>query len=401
MLKPIRIASLLLALSLLLAACGGSSSSSTPPADSGSSSSEPTSSEAPASGDSAGEASADDGVDRSKLSSTLHFYNWADYIDETILDMFQEEYGVQVIVDVFDNNEDMIAKVRTGGSGYDIVGPSDYAVDIMVKDGLLAKLDKSLLPKFKYLKPEQLDLYFDPGNQYSIPYNQGVTGIAYLKSYFDTPPDSWEIFFDPAQAEQLSAKGGFAMLDDERETPGAALRYIGKSLNSTDSADLAQVEEILKAQKPFVSSYDSSRMGRKLASGEIIAAHCYNSVALQARLGLSDEFPGNEDVGFFVPKEGGVIWQDNLAILADSPNAYTAHVFLNFLMRPDIAAINAEYILGITPNAEAEKMLPAELQELNQQGFSVSPEVLERVEWIQRNEESSVFTDLWTAVKGE
>jgi spermidine/putrescine transport system substrate-binding protein len=399
MLKSTRIASLLLALSLFLAACGGSASTP-PPADSGSSNPEPTSSEASTGESTEGEAAAD-GVDRSQLSSTLHFYNWADYIDETILDKFQEEYGVQVIVDVFDNNEDMIAKVRTGSSGYDIVGPSDYAVDIMVKDGLLAKLDKSLLSNMQYLKPDQLDLYFDPGNEYSLPYNQGVTGIAYLKSKFDTPPDSWSIFFDPAQAEAIAAKGGFAMLDDERETPGAALRYIGKSFNSTDPADLAQVEEILKTQKPFVSSYDSSSIGRKLASEEIIAAHSYNSVALQARLGLSDEFPGNEDVAFFVPKEGGAIWQDNLAILADSPNAYTAHVFLNYLMRPDIAAINAEYILGITPNAEAEKLLPAEIQELNQQGFSADAEVLERVEWIERNEESSVFTDLWTAVKGE
>lgn len=397
MLKSTRIASLLLALSLFLAACGGSTST-TPPAESDSNTSEPTA--APATG-SEGEAASDDGVDRSKLSSTLSFYNWADYIDQTVVDKFQEEYGVQVMVDVYDNNEDMIAKVRTGSSGYDIVGPSDYAVDIMIQDGLLAKLDKSLLPNMQHLKPEQLNLYFDPNNEYSIPYNQGLTGIAYLKDKFETPPDSWNIFFDVAQAEQTAANGGFTMLDDEREVPGAALKFLGKSLNSTDAADLAQVEEILKGQKPFVSAYDSSSVSRKLASGEIIAAHTYNTTALQAHLGLGDEYPGNDQVAFFIPKEGGTIWQDNLAILADSPNAYTAHVFLNFLMRPDIAVINAEYILGITPNAEAEKLLPPEIQELNKQGFSPDAAVLERVEWIERNEDSAAFTDLWTAVKGE
>jgi spermidine/putrescine transport system substrate-binding protein len=338
-------------------------------------------------------------VDKSKLSQKLSVYNWADYMAPEVLESFKAEYGVEIVLDVYDNNEDMIAKVRTGNSGYDVVFPSDYAVDIMIKDKLVAPLDKSLLPNIKNLKPANMGLYYDKDNAYSLPYNEGLTGIAYLKSKFPTPPDSWGLFFDPKQAEKIT--GQFSMLDDEREVPGAALRFLGKSLNDTNADDLKQVEEVLKAQKPFIASYDSSSNARKLASGEIVAAHIYNNAAMQARLGLSGEFPGNSDVGFFMPKEGGTIWQDNAAIVAGSPNIYTAHVFLNYLMRPDIAVKNTEFLLGITPNAEAEKMLPDNMRALYGEGFAPDAETLKRTEWIERNDATAAFTDVWTAVKGE
>ena len=342
-------------------------------------------------------------VDKSKLSATLNLYNWADYIDPAVLEDFEAEYGVKVTVDVFDSNEDMIGKVRPGNSGYDIVFPSDYAVDIMARENLLAELDKAMLPNLKNIKPDLLDLYYDKGNVYSIPYNTGLTGLAYDKSQFDTPPDSWGVVFDPAMSEQL--KGQFSMLDDAREVPGAAMKYIGKSLNGTDEADLAKVEEILKAQKASskLSGYDSSNYSRQLSSGQVVIAHAYNNGALQARMGLEGDegYPGNPNIGFFIPKEGGTIWQDNLCILADSPNAYTAHVFIDYMMRPEVAAKNEEYVLGLTPNAEAEKLLPAELQELFKEGFAPDAETLKRVEWIERNDKTSAYDDLWTRVKGE
>jgi spermidine/putrescine transport system substrate-binding protein len=395
-----RLGALLLAVSLAITACGAPATTESPSAP------EPTTAAAPTTGAAdaptaaaPADTSGDLQVDTSKLSQTLSVYNWADYIDPEVITQFQDEYGVQVTVDVYDNNEDMIAKVRTGSSGYDVVFPSDYAIDIMVKDNLLAPLDKTLLPNSKYLKPENMGLYYDESNTHSLPYNQGLTGIAYLKSKFPTAPDSWAIFFDPAQAATI--KGQFSMLDDERETPGAALRYLGKSLNDTNADDLKQVEDLLKAQKEFIGAYDSSSVSRKLASGEIVAGHIYNNNALQARLGLEGEYPGNPDVAFFMPKEGGTIWQDNFAIVADSPNAYTAHVFINFMMRPEIAAKNATYLLGITPNAEAEKLLPEELKAAYTEGFAPDAEMLKRLEWIVRDDSSVAFTDLWTAVKGE
>jgi spermidine/putrescine transport system substrate-binding protein len=295
----------------------------------------------------------------------------------------------------------MIAKVRPGHSGYDIVVPSDYAVDIMARDKLLAPLDKSLLPNLSHINTGLLDLYYDKGNVYSVPYNTGLTGIGYDKTKFPTPPDSWGVLFDPQQAEKI--KGQFTMLDDPREVPGAALKYIGKSLNDTDAADLKQIEELLKAQKPFVSAYDTDNAGRKLASGESIIAHVYSNAALQARMGLvGDEgYAGNPNIGFFIPKEGGTIWQDNLAILADSPNQYTAHVLINYLMQPEVAAKNEQFILGLTPNVDAEKLLPADLQELFKEGFAPDAETLKRLEWIEKTDKTVAIDDVWTAVKGE
>lgn len=337
-------------------------------------------------------------VDRSRLAKELHFYNWTDYIAPEILQDFEREFGVKVIVDLYDSNEDMIAKIRPGNSGYDLVAPSDYAVDIMAREKLIAPLDRSLIPNFKHLKPQNLDLYYDKGNVFSVPYFFGLTGIAYNKTKFSSPPDSWKVLFDPALYGAF--KGEFSMLNDERETPGAVLKYLGKSLNDTDPALLEQVKRVLIEQKALLAAYNSSDVNRKLASGEYVIAHAWSGQALQARLGLGDDFSGNQDIGFVIPKEGGTIWQDNLAVVAGTPNSYTAHVFINYLLRPDVAAKNTQYVLYLSPNADAEPLLSPELQALYREGFAPSDETYKRLEWIVRNEKTTVFTDIWTAVLG-
>jgi spermidine/putrescine transport system substrate-binding protein len=378
---------LLALVALLLAACGGGTAA------------EPTAAPAPAEATSAPAPSGDGAVDTSQLSQELRVYNWSDYIDPSILEDFTAEYGVTVVMDVFPANEDMIAKVRAGGSGYDVVVPSDYAVQIMVADNLLAPLDKSLLPNLGGVDPELLDRYFDAGNTYSAPYFYGTTGIAYSKQAFPDGVDSWAALFDPAQIE--SYRGQFSMLDDERETPGAALKYLGNSLNATAGSALTSAEQLLISQKPFLAAYNSSDVNRKLAGGEYIIAHAYSGDAMQARNGLEEEFEGNPDIAFVIPKEGGTIWMDNLAILADSPNAYTAHVFINYLLRPEIAARNAEYVGYLTPNRDAVPLLSQETRDLYAQGFAPDEETLARLEWIERNAETAIFTDVWTRVKGE
>jgi spermidine/putrescine transport system substrate-binding protein len=338
-------------------------------------------------------------VDKSKLSKELHIYNWADYLDPTVLEDFEKEYGVKVTMEVYDNNEDMIAKIRPGNSGYDVVFPSDYAVEIMARDKLIAPLDKALLPNIANNRPSNMDLYYDKGNMYSVPYNYGTTGLAYDKSKFSTPIDSWAAVFDQAQLE--ANKGYISMLDDEREVPGAALHFLGKSMNDTDAADLKQAEDLLKTQKEYISGYDSSNVSRRLASGEIVAGQIYNNNALQARTGIEGDYSGNDNIVFVIPKEGGTVWQDNVCIVADSPNVYTAHVFLNYLMKPEVAAKNTAFNLGVTPNAAAEKLLDPKIQELYKEGFAPDDATLKRLEWIVRNDKTVAFTDLWTAVKGE
>jgi spermidine/putrescine transport system substrate-binding protein len=374
----------------ILAACGGQAPTGSPGNEYGGQ---------PADSSGGAAAPAADGVDRSQLADQLFFYNWSDYIDPALLEEFTAEYGVEVVYDTYDSNEDMIAKVRAGNSGYDIVVPSDYAVQIMIAESLAQPLDKTMLSNLTHVDPGYLNKYFDPDNVYSVPYMVGLTGIAYNSEFFPNGVDSWAALFDPAQI--AAYQGKFSMLEDERETPGAALKLLGQSLNSTDPAALKQAEELLIGQKASLAAYNSSDVNRKLASGEYVIAHAWNGMAAQARNGLGDEFSGNPNINFVIPKEGGTIWMDNMMILADSPNAYTAKVFMNFMMRPEVAARNAEYIGYVTPNKDAVPLLSQEARDLYAAGFAPDAEMLERLEWIERTEETVAFTDLWTVVKGE
>lgn len=339
------------------------------------------------------------GIDRSQLSEELYFFNWSEYIDPALLAEFEAEYGVRVIEDLYDSNEAMIPKIRAGGSGYDLVVPSDYAVQIMAAENLLAPLDQSLLPNLENIRPDLLDLYFDPGNTYSVPYFWGTTGIAYNSEFFPESPDSWAILFE---TERLAAiEGRFTVLDDPRETPGAALIYQGHSVNTTDPAILEQTRELLLQQKPYLTAYDSASINLRLSTEEIILAHSWNGAAATARLGIDDK-PGNDKINFVIPQEGGVIWMDNLAIVADSPNRYTAHVFINWLMQPEIAARNTDWVLYLTPNAAAEPLLDPETRAIFDAGFAPTPAERERLEWIERTEATELaFADLWIQVIGQ
>ncbi len=339
-------------------------------------------------------------VDRSKLAADLNLYIWSDYIDTAVLDTFKEQYGVTVNVETYDTNEDMLAKIRPGNSGYDIVVPSDYAVDIMIKEGLVATLDKANLPNIEHLNPDYMNLYYDPGNVYSVPYFVGLTGIAYNKKVITTPPDSWAALFDPAQLEPY--RGKVSMLDDERESIGAALVYLGKSINETDPAALAAAEELLKQQKPLLAAYNSSDFNRKLAGEEVVLAHAWNGGAGQAYTGL-DDFPGNPDIGFVIPKEGGTIWQDNLMVVGDSTNKYTAEVFINYLLDPAVGAKNTDYVLYGTPNLAAAELVAPETQAVYDAGFGPpDSELVKRLQWIKRSDaDNTVFSDVWTRIKSE
>ena len=232
-----------------------------------------------------------------------------------------------------------------------------------------------------------------------MPYMYGISGIAYNAKDFPNGIDSWAALLDPTQIEPFT--GRFSMLDDERETPAAALKWLGSALNEEDPAVLQQAQDILIAQKPFLAAYNSSDVNRKLASGEYVLAHAWSGMAMQARNGLGEDFSGNPDIRFVIPKEGGMIWMDNISILKDSPNIYTAHVFIDFLMRPENAAQNTEYIGYLTPNKDAVPLLSQEVKDLYAEGFAPDETVRKRLEWAQRVQGNTAFTDLWTAVKGE
>lgn len=331
--------------------------------------------------------------DKTQLASELHFFNWSDYFDPAIAEQFEALCGVKVTEDYFSSNEDMIAKIQAGNSGYDLIVPSDYAVDILARRGLLHELNRDNIPNIANLNPDQMGLYYDPSNTYSLPYQYGVTGIAYNTATYETPPDSWATLLEAGQACQH--KGFTLMLDDEREAVGATLKYLGYSYNDTDPAHHAQALDKLLAQKECLAGYNSDNYIQMLVSEEVVIAQAWTGGAALAR-------SENESIHFVVPQEGGAIWQDNLAIPVDAPDAYTAEIFINYLLTPEVGAQLSNYIYYFTPNKAAEPLLDEEyFQILESGGMLIDETTRQRLQWIERNDQTVIFSDTWTAVKAK
>lgn len=332
--------------------------------------------------------------DRSQLSSQLNLFNWSDYMDPEILAQFEEECGVKVQEDYFTSNEDMLAKIQAGNSGYDVIIPSDYMVDLMIKNNLLVELDRNNIPNIENLNPNNMGLYYDPDNTYSLPYQWGITGIAYnTREFPDDPPDSWAYILEPDLV--CEHRGFVSLLEDERETIGAALQYLGYSYNDTNPAHHQEAKELLLSSKGCLAGYNSDNFNQTLAAEEVVLAHAWSG---GTALGRAE----NENVAFTLPKEGGAIWQDNMAIPVDAPHRYTAEVFINYLLDAEIGAQLSNYTYYFTPNLAAEPLLDPEYHDmLESGGMIVDDEDFERMEWIKRDEDSIIFSDTWTAIKAQ
>lgn len=332
--------------------------------------------------------------DREKLSDQLNFFNWADYFDEEVLTMFEEECGVKVVMDLYTSNEEAIAKIMAGGSGYDVSIPTDYAVKVMSDQGGLMPLNLEWIPNHVNLDPKNLGMYYDPDNTYSLPFLWSTTGIAYNQKYFPEPPASYDVFFDP---EKLCQHKGFvSLLDDPRETISMALLYLGYSVNETDPEVHKQVLDLVRAAKPCIAGFDSENFIRTLASEEVHMAGAWGFAAALAYL-------DNENIRYFIPKEGGIIWQDNMVIPADAPHPYTAHVWINYLLEPDIGARLTEWTFGFTPNLKVLPQLSDEYYNVMESvGALVDDETRARLQWQRRDMEGAeIFAETWTAIKAE
>lgn len=331
--------------------------------------------------------------DTARLDDELNIFTWADYWPEdeqnNVIADFEAACGVQVTLTTYASNEELAAKLRAGNSGYDLVLPSDYMVDTLIKEGRLLKLDKSALPNMANLDPAQMSLYYDPSNDYSIPFQYGMTGIGYNTKEVAATPDSWAVLFEPSQFEGYAQR--FSMLDDERETIGAALKYKGHSVNSTDPAQLAEAKQLLEAQKCGLSSYDSESYTQGLAGGEIVMAHAWNGNTSLAR-------EENADIDWVVPKEGGVIWQDNLAIPADAPHPYTAHVFINNVLDGQIGARITNFTYYLTPNKASEPLIDEAVRQIQ---YYPNDELRQRLEYIERQGDPRLYSDIWTEIQAK
>ena len=254
----------------------------------------------------------------------LNVYIWSAYLPPETVRAFEAREGVRVNVDLYDSNEALLAKMQAGTSGYDVICPSNYAVETLVHQGLLRPLDHSLLPHLANVDPFYLDRDFDPGNRHSTPYFAGTCGIGYRRSRVGDV-DSWEALWDPR------FRGRVLMVDDPRETLGAALRRLGLSVNTVDEAPLRQAQRLLIEQKPLVLAYDSANFEDTLLAGDVWLAQ-----------GWSGEFARvidiDPDIAYVIPKEGSTAFLDNLAIPASAPHPALAHRFLDFVMEAEVAA---------------------------------------------------------------
>jgi putrescine transport system substrate-binding protein len=301
-------------------------------------------------------------------AGVLNVYNWSDYIDPQVLLDFERETGIKVRYDVFDSNEVLETKLLTGHSGYDVVVPSAYFLERQVRAGVFRKLDKSQLPGLANLDPGIVEraARHDPGNEHSVVYMWGTTGIGYDAAKVraimpDAPVDSWQLVFDPAVISKFK-DCGVSLLDDPTDMVGTALLYLGRDPNSESGADLEAAEELLMKIRPYLRTIHSSQYIDQLANGELCVVVGYSGDVLQAR-DRAAEAGKPIDIVYSIPREGALMWFDTLAIPADAQHPGNAHKFIEYLLRPAVAAANSGFVSYANANAAATPLLDAALRE--------------------------------------
>jgi spermidine/putrescine-binding protein len=324
-----------------------------------------------------------------ELAEELHIFNWSEYIDPEVYTAFEEEFGVRVIEDTFSSNEELLAKLQAGATGYDLIVPSDYMVEIMIGEGLLAEINHENIPNLDNLSGLFSDPPYDPGLVYCVPYQWGTTGIGYNSEALEEVPDSWDYIFNPGMAAQYEGK--ITMLNDSREAIGAALKYLGYSLNTTDEAQLEEAKQVLLAQKPFLYSYDSDQFEDLIASDEVLLGHGWSGDYFAAAV-------EDERIWYVIPNEGAVVWADNLCVPESSENQYTAEVFINYILQPEIAAQITNFTWYASPVEAANEFIDSEI--LEEPAIYPSAETMQRLEWIQDvGDATPLYERIFTEVK--
>lgn len=324
------------------------------------------------------------GPSESGLDREVYLFNWGDYIEPAVLADFTREFGVRVVQDNYASNEDLLAKLQAGGVGYDVIVPSDYMVEVMIKEGLLEELDKKNLPNLRHIGARHLGLPYDPENRYCVPYLWGTTGLAYDADKVSRP-ESWWVLWD------VTYRGQISMLNDQREALAVALRLLGHPINSTDPTELEAAKTLLQRQKVLVRTYNSENYDQLLLQGEVVLAHAWNGDVAK----VAEEKPS---LKYVIPREGGTVFHDNLCIPRTSRRVGTAETFINYLLRPDVAAQIVRYTMQASPNEAARSHLPQSI--LENRAVYPSSEMMARLEAIRDVGQSLVLYDrIWTEIK--
>lgn len=292
----------------------------------------------------------------------LRVYNWSDYIDPSILTDFTKETGIKVVYDVFDSNEVLETKLLAGGSGYDVVVPTGPFLSRQIAAGVFQKLDKSKLPNLANMWLEimkQLAIY-DPDNQYAINYMWGTTGIGYNAAMVkqrmaDAPVNSWDLVFNPDILAKFK-DCGVMMLDAPDDILPAALNYLGLDPNSSKPEDIEKAGALVEKVRPYIRKFHSSEYINALANGDICIAVGYSGDILQAR-SRAQEAKNGQEIVYSLPKQGAQMWFDEMAIPADAKHPEAAHIFLNYMMRPEVIAKASNYVSYANGNLASQKLL--------------------------------------------
>lgn len=320
------------------------------------------------------------GDDLGPVEKQLNLYLWSDYVADDTIPNFEREFGVRVTLDTYESNEEMIAKLMAGAVGYDLILPTSNLFAALLANDLIAPLNRRYLTNWGNIAPIFLDPAWDPGNVHSMPWAWGTTGIAYRKDKVNPAPDSWSVFFDPAY------RGKMTMLDDVRDVIGTFLKYRGKSLNSSVPADLAQAKADAVAAKANLKAYVSAPVKAQLITGDVWLAQLWSGDAVQAMAEQSE-------LAYLVPKEGSMIFTDGLAMPKTAPNRRAAHEFMNYVLRPEVAAAIADKTGYGTPNLAALPLTRARIP-------YPTAEELARLEYqTDLGAAAEAWDRLWTEIK--
>lgn len=326
----------------------------------------------------------------------VYVYNWGEYIDEAVITMFEEETGIKVVYDMFETNEEMYPVIEAGGVNYDVICPSDYMIQKMIENDLLAELNFDNIPNISEINPEFMERSkaFDPENKYSVPYTWGTVGILYNTSMVapEDVPTKWADLWDE------KFKGEILMQDSVRDAFMVALKSLGYSMNTESESELQEAKDLLIRQKPLVQAYVVDQVRDKMIGGEAAIGVIYSGEMLYiqdevASLGL------DYDLEYVIPEEGTNVWIDSWVIPKNAKNKENAEKWIDFLCRPDIAKMNFEYITYATPNKGAFDLLDEEIQ--NNKAVFPDIDSLENSEVFQYlgDDVDSIYNNLWKEVK--
>ena len=315
----------------------------------------------------------------------LHIYNWGDYTNPKLIEKFEKQFNVKVSVDDYDSNETMLAKVRAGNSGYDIVVPSDYTVKIMIEEGLLEKTEPNSMPNFKNMDPRCIDVYWDSGRHYSVPWQFGTTSFSVNTDKYKGPMDTLGVLYNPP--EEL--RGRINMLDDINSVIHGAERYLGIPRCTSDKAQLKQINDLLEKAKPFwrTFSYDTNV---KITSGDVDVTQTWNGMGYRIR----EKTPA---IKFAFTKEIMEAWMDNVSVLKGAKNLENAKLFQNFMMEPENAALASDFARYDNGIAGSHKFLPPEFGNAPE----INPPAGVKTEFVPpcSPEVIKVYNQIWTNLR--